>query len=310
MEYEIRRAPRALTPEQATEMVGEQVDPAVPNVTRASLVVDADTDELQLAYLPVPGVAELRKAVMSIKYQAAARGVNIKNKSRTFGGSPRRPVYGRYGCYAASVMVENPAAGTVLERWAERLQEMMVEFAPDVVDHDNDQLQAVETDWRMGEKSLWTSGVINKSARLPYHRDSFNFPTWSAMPVLRRSMRGGYLRVPEYDLTLECRDGYAVFFPGHKLLHGVTPMSPTRPDGYRYSVVYYALKGMKDCFSAALETAHARAARTRQEQIDVEKMRAGVPRKKASIVVRNRATDRNANHELVDDIDPHEELRP
>ena len=42
-------------------------------------------------------------------------------------------------------------------------------------------------------------------------------------------------------------------------------MHTTSPDGYRYSVVYYALRGMKDCFTYAMELGQARAARTERE---------------------------------------------
>src|SRR3982751_17283 len=134
----------------------------------------------------------------------------------------------------------------------------------------------IDRDWKLGE-SEWTSGVINASARLPYHRDAMNFPVWSAMPVLRRHMDGGHLHVPEYDLVLPCRDGWGVFFPGYDLVHGVTPMSPTRPDGYRYSLVYYALRGMQDCFTYAVEREHARTRRTEREQEIARKLADGEP---------------------------------
>lgn len=306
MEYSVVDARRVLTKEEADNFVGETVGEFEANVTGSTVFRDADTGEPVLAYLPITGAADLRWAVRNISYGGGVRGKNIATKSRTFGASPRRPVYRRYGCHASSVMVDQPDVGAVLSRWAVNLQAMLAEFAPKQADADAAVLEQVESDWRIGEKTLWTSGVINRSSRLPYHRDSFNFPTWSAMPVLRRSMRGGFLRVPEYDLTLECRDGYAVFFPGHELLHGVTPMTPTRPDGYRYSIVYYALKGMKDCFTAAMETAYAREARTRQERYDAELIREGKPRKLSPIVKRNHESKMNA----WGDIDPHEEIRP
>jgi len=123
----------------------------------------------------------------------------------------------------------------------------------------------VKDEWRLGETN-WTSGVVNRSSSLPYHRDGFNFAVWTAMPVLRRHMRGGYLHIPEYNAVVASRDGWAVFFPGYELVHGVTPMTPTREGGYRYSVVYYALKGMKDCFTHAVETQYALKKRTEREQ--------------------------------------------
>jgi hypothetical protein len=116
---------------------------------------------------------------------------------------------------------------------------------------------------------------INQTSVLPFHRDAYNFPAWSAMPVLRRGVDGGFLRIPEYGATIACRDGWGVFFAGYDLLHGVTPMRLRRPDGYRYSVVYYALKGMKDCFTAAVEAGYARKRRTEREQEIAKRLAAG-----------------------------------
>lgn len=78
-------------------------------------------------------------------------------------------------------------------------------------------------------------------------------------------MRGGYLDIPEYNLVCACRDGYVSFFVGQQLVHGVTPMTPQAKDSYRYSVVYYALRGMKDCFTTAIEQKRAKATRSNRE---------------------------------------------
>jgi hypothetical protein len=102
-------------------------------------------------------------------------------------------------------------------------------------------------------------GVINKSRVQLYHHDGGGDPpspagvvratTWGAMPVLRDGVEGGYLRIPEYDTTIACADGWGVFFPGSELLHGVTPLNIS-PGGYRYSVIYGTLPGAKECFTA------------------------------------------------------------
>jgi len=107
--------------------------------------------------------------------------------------------------------------------------------------------------------------VINQSSALPYHRDGSNFDTWSAMPVVRRGMDGGHLHMPEYDITINCRDGWALWFNGHAYVHGVTPMKSRAKDGYRYSIVFYAKRGMKDCHTYAVEIGEARARRTARE---------------------------------------------
>jgi len=124
----------------------------------------------------------------------------------------------------------------------------------------------IAEEWRMTEKSNWTSGVVNRTAQLPYHKDSFNFDVWSAMPVIRKSTLGGFLSIPEYDLCIDCADGWAVFFRGYRHVHGVTPIVKLNTAAYRYSIVFYALRGMKDCFTHAIETSFGREKRTARER--------------------------------------------
>ena len=64
--------------------------------------------------------------------------------------------------------------------------------------------------------------------------------------------------------------GWAVYFCGYRWVHGVTPMKVVAEDGYRYSIVYYALRGMKDCFTYAVETARGKKKRTEREDGLVE----------------------------------------
>ncbi len=128
-------------------------------------------------------------------------------------------------------------------------------------------------DWRLGDHTAWTSGVVNRTSKLPYHRDRGNFPVWSAMPVVRRGVTGGHLHLPEYGATIACRDGWAVFFGGWQLVHGVTPMRLTAPDGYRYSIVYYSLRAMRDCATTAVETRQAWAKRTARERRQADLVR-------------------------------------
>jgi hypothetical protein len=85
------------------------------------------------------------------------------------------------------------------------------------------------------------------------------------MPVVRRGVRGGRLHLPEFNVSFECRDGWVVWFPGWRYVHGVTPITKVEPDGYRISVVYYSLRGMKDCHTWALEQARGREVRTQRE---------------------------------------------
>jgi hypothetical protein len=255
MEYETLTRPRALTAEQASALVGDPVAPLPPNLNRPTVVADADTGDPVLAYLPVPDVAELRRAVLAVEFGRTS---------------------GQVRCRVTGLEGDHPDSHHAIVAYAGRLRATLDAVAPGVTEQAAKTMTEVEGDWRLGE-SEWTSGVINQSSRLPYHRDAMNFPVWSAMPVLRRAMDGGHLSVPEYDLVLPCRDGWAVFFPGYQLVHGVTPMRPTRPDGYRYSLVYYALRGMQDCFTYAVEREHARTRRTEREQEIARKLAEGEP---------------------------------
>jgi hypothetical protein len=213
-------------------------------------------------------VPELRAAVRGVKYSSSGvtrQQMGIENHSRTFGMAPRKPFQTREACRPTSLSYEQPEIHDVLVRTADRLSQMMRKIAPEVYENDKTETGAVADEWRISEDSLWTSGVINKTSTLPYHYDGNNFDMWSAMPVVRRGIRGGALSMPEYGVTVECRDGWVLFFPGYRYLHGVTPIAHVTKDAYRYSVVYYCLRGMKDCFTYAVEQAEARKKRTQRE---------------------------------------------
>ena len=261
---------RVIEKKAARELKGQLVPDIEANVTEQGIYVDEETGEPFLVYMPMPAdmVPELRAAVRDVKYSSSGvtrQQLGIENHSRTFGMAPRKPFQTREACRPTSLSYEQPDIHKVLERTADRLSKLMREIAPDVYDKDKSETSEVADEWRISEDSLWTSGVINKTSTLPYHYDGNNFDMWSAMPVIRRGTRGGALSMPEYNLVIECRDGWVLFFPGYRYLHGVTPIAHVAKDAYRYTVVYYCLRGMKDCFTYAVEQAEARKRRTERE---------------------------------------------
>jgi hypothetical protein len=272
------RARRRLTPKQASELVGLTAPAYDPTFTDAVLVRDAGSGAPQLIYTPIEGgVGDLRRAVLGIdKWNPVQRASGMYGDSRTFGSYPRRPIYGREGCTPTQLSTENPQLHGVLLRYANDLSASLAEWVPSVFAQGIAEVTPVKAEWRLGE-TTWTSGVINNSTVLPYHRDAGNFRAWSAMPVIRRQMAGGALHLPEYDLTVPCRDGWCVLFPGYELVHGVTPMRLRQRDGYRFSVVFYALRGMRDCATVALETARAREMRTQRERSIAARLVTGEP---------------------------------
>ena len=262
-EFQIKRV---LNKEDANEVVGLPVEEKIPNVSEAGIYRDADTGEAILVYAPYPeAITKLRKAVLDTSYTTTLRASGTKNASRTFGMTTRSAVLKREACTPTSLSWEAPEAQMVLNETAEVLGGYLRDQLPEVFDNDMKILEQILPEWRMTEDSLWTSGVINQSSALPYHRDGSNFDTWSAMPVIRRGMDGGDLHMPEWDITINCRDGWALWFNGHAHVHGVTPMKTRSKDGYRYSIVFYAKRGMKDCHTYALEIGEARSKRQERE---------------------------------------------
>jgi len=264
--YKIKRV---MSEEDATALVGTTVPDYEPTCINEGIWIDEDTEEIVFVYFPMEEeVSLLRASVLNINYGETIRqSTGLKNKSRTFGMAPRKVFQRRESCRPTSLAYEQPEEHAVLVAFAEKFAKMYKEFAPDLYEQDKKNLAeaGLADEWRLTDDALWTSGVVNKASTLPYHRDGFNFATWSAMPVIRKEMKGGYLTLPEYNFTCSCRDGWVTFFAGYKYVHGVTPMTPKSADSYRYSIVYYALRGLKDCFTYAVETAKARESRTARE---------------------------------------------
>jgi len=271
------RVKRIMSEAEATELVGTTVPELEPNCRTTALFIDDETEEPILAYMPMEDeVNLLRASVLAIKYGTTKRAsTGMENQSRTFGMAPRKVFQRRESCRTTTLANEQPEEHAVLVAFAKKFGEMFKEFAPHLFAQDAAVLDksGISNEWKMTDDALWTSGVVNKASTLPYHRDGFNFATWSAMPVVRRDMRGGYLHFPEYAMTCACRDGWVLFFPGYKYVHGVTPMMATAKDGYRYSIVYYALRGMKDCFTFAVETAKGAQNRTKREDKMAEELK-------------------------------------
>jgi len=271
MRSDIPRVPvqRVLSYEEAGALVGTQAPALDPTFRDEVLYVDADTGAPVLANLAMPDRGAFRRNILQVKMGGSSptpRASGVRNTSRTFGNRPRKPMMGQEACMLARLADEQPDVHAYLVSYSETMGAALGEAFPEIELADRETIEKVLPEWRLSDESLWTSGVINSESALPYHRDGNNFEAWSAMPVMRRGVAGGHLHIPEYDMVVPCRDGYAVMFYGKGLVHGVTPMRVVVPGGYRISVVYYALQGLKDCHTYAAETALARRKRTEREE--------------------------------------------
>lgn len=100
----------------------------------------------------------------------------------------------------------------------------------------------VAKEWQFSD--LYTSSISNYNISAAYHRDTGNLKdTVNVIFTKRFDSVGGYLNVPDYDVTIECADNSMICYPAWKNVHGVTPIIPNSEGGYRNSLIFYPLKG-------------------------------------------------------------------
>lgn len=260
MRYEVKRV---LSKQEVEELNNQEVPVKRPTpIDYNSVVYDADTKKPLLIVTKYSGdFAEYRRALRRVKWSNNARASGMKNFNTNFGYTARVPVLRRMSCAICMFAQKQPEEHAIIEAAADVVWKQFQELLPEQAQKTADLASNVLPDWRMME-TPWTSGVLNETSALYYHYDRNNFiGSWSAMLVARRDVRGGHLHLPEYDLTLACRDGDLILFPGSLLLHGVTPMVRNK-DGYRISAVYYSIAKMEKCLPPEEELKHARAQRT------------------------------------------------
>ena len=249
------------------EHIGKTVPHLEPNVFGEGKWFDAETGEFLFMVSRFPGDLETyRQAVLGLKMSTVIRSKTYRSASVVFGYKAPRPAMKREGCTASSLSASQPYNHTVIENVAKELEAFLILHFPERHENWMKEVEGVESDWRLNGDSLWTSGVVNKTTQLPYHRDRNNFPVISAMPWLVSGVLGGHLHLPKYDKTIKCQDGMVVWFVGRNVTHGVTEILSAKPTDYRFSIVYYSLLGIKDCATAAIEVGLARERRTAREQ--------------------------------------------
>lgn len=231
-----------------------------------STVVEEDTlvkcgDQIVLGYVANMGgdLGTLRSLLSRHKFQTGARGTSkmkaMKTQSSVFGYQPRSELRNK-ACRIAGMAVDNATLHSCLMGWTDSVAKFYRSMAPEAA-----ALHAAETESKVLEnyqigKTMFTSGIVNKSNRLPYHYDSGNYKgAWSAMLGITDGIDGGYLNVPEYDLALKISDGSLSFFDGQARIHGVTKFTRQRADAERYTIVWYSLQKLWNCLTHREEIA-------------------------------------------------------
>jgi hypothetical protein len=183
-----------------------------------------------------------------------ARMSGIASANKVFGTLEPNRLRQRFGCKSAALDRDAPELRALLGQLLTSSYKQLETIEPHrTKDHQELIESKIHPDWLIAEMPF-TSGIINYSAALPYHRDSGNvLGSWSVMVALRKHMSGGQLHLPEYGVVLGVPDRSIIFFNGQAIWHGVTPMVAAKKDAYRFTIVYYAKRKICDCLSISEE---------------------------------------------------------
>ena len=99
-------------------------------------------------------------------------------------------------------------------------------------------------EFRFGD--LFTSSISNFNIPAPFHIDKANIKGCVNVIITKKKFaKGGNLRVPDYDATIDSTNNSLLVYPAWKNVHGVTPIITSNDEGYRNSLVFYPLASFK-----------------------------------------------------------------
>ena len=273
----------------------KQVRPTAPAPGPGALIVDdnaviVDESVGEVVAVHVTGYGRLASAIAQSLRHVEMMGIptgkgqegrlsGIVAPHRTFGFTQPSPLRRRWGCGRSSFDSQYPAAAAEVYRFAAEAEQVMRRWAPDPYRHSAEAVaRLIPEAWRI-KGTPWTSGIINHTAALPYHRDSGNVRgSWSAMLGARHGLDGGLLHLADYDVYLAIPHGSISIFDGQSVVHGVTPLHRTHHDAWRYTLVTYSKAGLRECCPDPAGEAH----RAQLKATEAEQRRADSRRKKAA----------------------------
>ncbi len=233
--------------------------------------IDAETGEFVLGIAHLPGTSDVeaaRTAVRNLAPYGATGGrlSGISYPSVAFGYVPPVPLRRRYAASRSIMDMRYPTEAAHMEALVARLANVFSELDSDLYAEMLEASRQILPEWRIGD-TPWSSGIINTTRALPYHRDSDNLKgVASSMIVFRDGVSGGYLHLPDYGVYVDCDDRTVVMFEGSHALHGVTRIKLHRPGAYRHSVVCYSRQRLRTALPYAEEVRRAQILRTESEE--------------------------------------------
>lgn len=170
----------------------------------------------------------------------------VSQYSAILGSVPPKP-HMRRAYPTMSSVHQHESANTFVKAMmmcAQNAEELISELMPEQYQRQLQLLEGVDKKWRFSK--LFTSSISNYNIAAPYHQDNANIRgTVNVILTKRRNAKGGNLHIPDYGAVIDQCDGSILVYPAWMNVHGVTPIEPTHDDGYRNSLIFYALKAFK-----------------------------------------------------------------
>lgn len=175
------------------------------------------------------------KATKTVQYSTIIGSIPAKPHMR-------RPYHNRSSVHS----VESARAFVKAMRLAaDELRELMGKLAPELASKQLGAMERIPEEWRFGE--LFTSSISNYNISAPIHIDKGNvLPSYNCIYTARANSRGGCLYVPDYEAVFEQPHGSLLVYPAWRNKHGVTDIEQTHDNGYRNSLIFYALKAFAE----------------------------------------------------------------
>jgi hypothetical protein len=175
--------------------------------------------------------------------RAQAKKLGTVQQSAILGSIPPKPLFKREYPTISSVHSVESAKNFVkaMLLLAIASENYLKEIMPTQYDLQSKLLSGVADKWKFG--NLFTSSISNFNISAPYHKDGGNIiGTVNVIITKRKDSVGGNLHLPDYGAVIDQCDNSLLVYPAWRNIHGVTPIHPTSPDGYRNTLIFYALK--------------------------------------------------------------------
>ena len=196
----------------------------------------------------VPKSMLARASAITERFGNSEKGLAVEQYSCILGSIPPKAIARRMCPNRSSVHLKESAQTYIkaMIMAGKAAMNVVKEIAPSIYEqHTNRLKERVPNKWRFAE--YFTSTICNFNIAAPIHRDNLNVKGCVNIIITKRlNAQGGNLYLPDYDLTFASANDSMIVYPAWKNYHGVTEIIPTESNGYRNSLIWYALDRFKD----------------------------------------------------------------